>query len=93
MKFYYLSQESAVKTLRRFWAEKKTKKRSDRMTIDFEGLVVTGSCVVLLMNSLRKKSTSEVPVLVYSGRKVTRNTGIPKTSMFNILDGVLQFDP
>ena len=45
------------------------------------------------MNTLRKQSTSGLPVPVCSGRGVARNMGIPKTSVFHILHGVLQLYP
>ena len=49
------------------------------------------SSVFSQMNTLRKQSTSGIPVPVCSRWEVARNTIILKTSVFTILHGVLQF--
>ena len=46
--------------------------------------------VVSQMSTLWKQSTSGIPVPVYISREVERNTGIPKTLVLRIFQGVLQ---
>ena len=51
------------------------------------------SRVVSQMNTLREQSRSGLPVPVCSGREVSQNMGIQKTSVFRILNGLLQMYP